>query len=294
MDRALVAQVRRFHRSVTQRVGALDDRYLHRRRPLGEARVLWEIGPDGCDVRTLRTRLGLDSGYVSRLLRGLEADGLVVVSAGPSDRRVRQARLTAKGRKERAILDRRSDELAWSYLAPLAPTQRDELVAAMAKVERFLTAGLVAVGPVDPAEPIARHCLGEYFAELNQRFDAGFDPATSLAPGATVFRPPGGLFLVATRGDEPIGCGALKFKGRRPPEIKRMWVASSARGLGVGRRLLQELEAAAIAHGSRFVRLETNRTLSEAINLYRSAGYAEVEAFNDEPYAHHWFEKRLR
>jgi DNA-binding MarR family transcriptional regulator/GNAT superfamily N-acetyltransferase len=294
MDPALVAQVRRFHRSVTQRVGALDDHYLNRRRPLGAARVLWEIGPDGCDVRTLRTRLGLDSGYVSRLLRALEADELVVVTTGPSDRRVRRARLTAKGRKERAILDRRSDELAWSSLAPLAPTQREELVAAMATVERLLTAGLVAVGPVDPADPIARECLGEYFAELNQRFDAGFDPSTSLAPDATVFRPPGGLFLVATRGNEPIGCGALKFQGRRPPEIKRMWVASSARGLGVGRRVLQELEAAATAHGSRLVRLETNRTLSEAINLYRSAGYVEVEAFNDEPYAHHWFEKHLR
>src|SRR6188472_2128716 len=111
MNDAMVAEVRRFNRAVTQRVGALHDQYLARDRSLGEARVLWEIGPDGCDVRALRTRLGLDSGYLSRLLRSLEADGLVVVDAGPTDRRVRHARLTAVGRRERAVLDRRSDDL---------------------------------------------------------------------------------------------------------------------------------------------------------------------------------------
>ena len=293
MDAGLVAQVRRFHRSVTQRIGALEDHYLHRGRPLGEARVLWEIGPDGCDVRALRSRLGLDSGYLSRLLRSLEADGLVVVNARPADRRVRLARLTAAGRRERAVLDRRSDELAWSCLAPLAPEQREELVGAMAQVERLLTAGLVEVRPTDPAEPAAVHCLREYFAELNQRFDAGFDPARSLAPDAGEFRPPTGLFLGATLREEPVGCGALRFHDCAPPDIKRMWVAASARGLGIGRRLLQELEAAAGTRSS-VVRLETNRALREAISMYRSAGYVEVEAFNDEAYAHHWFEKDLR
>jgi ribosomal protein S18 acetylase RimI-like enzyme len=72
-----------------------------------------------------------------------------------------------------------------------------------------------------------------------------------------------------------------------------MWVAESARGLGLGRRLLSELEDIAAEHGARAVRLETNRTLAEAISLYRSAGYVEVAAFNDEPYAHHWFEKQI-
>ena len=72
-----------------------------------------------------------------------------------------------------------------------------------------------------------------------------------------------------------------------------MWVAESARGLGIGRRLLGELESRAAANGARVVRLETNRALTEAMSLYRSAGYREVDAFNDEPYAHHWFEKQL-
>jgi ribosomal protein S18 acetylase RimI-like enzyme len=72
-----------------------------------------------------------------------------------------------------------------------------------------------------------------------------------------------------------------------------MWVAATARGLGVGRRLLSELEDRARERGTTHVRLETNKTLKEAGGLYRSAGYDEVAAFNDEPYAHHWFEKRL-
>jgi ribosomal protein S18 acetylase RimI-like enzyme len=98
---------------------------------------------------------------------------------------------------------------------------------------------------------------------------------------------------VATLGGEPIGCGALKFHDGAPAELKRMWVADSARGLGIGRRLLSELEHHADEHGVDTIRLETNKTLVEAIALYRSAGYVEVAAFNDEPYAHHWFEKHL-
>ncbi|HKN93229.1 MAG TPA: MarR family transcriptional regulator, partial [Thermoleophilaceae bacterium] len=132
-----VAQVRRFNRVVTQRVGALDDHFLSRDRPLGEARLLWEIGPDGCEVRALRSRLGLDSGYVSRLLRSLEADGLVTVGQSAHDRRVATAQLTRRGLKERALLDRRSDTLAASLLEPLSDRQRDRLVTAMGEVERL-------------------------------------------------------------------------------------------------------------------------------------------------------------
>jgi ribosomal protein S18 acetylase RimI-like enzyme len=99
---------------------------------------------------------------------------------------------------------------------------------------------------------------------------------------------------VARLSGEPVGCGALKLHGRAPAEVKRMWVSSRARGLGVGRRILEALEQQARERGVRTVRLETNRSLREAIGLYRSAGYAEVRAFNTEPYADHWFSKRLR
>jgi DNA-binding MarR family transcriptional regulator/N-acetylglutamate synthase-like GNAT family acetyltransferase len=289
----MVATVRSFNRTVTQRVGALDDRYLDRRRPLGESRLLWEIGESGCEVRLLRARLGLDSGYVSRLLRRLEAAGLVTVGPGNTDGRVRLARLTPSGRAERDVLDRRSDELARSMLEPLTDSQRQRLVTAMADVERLLAASLIEVDIVDPDHPTAAHCLQEYFAELDRRFETGFDPAGSLPADADEMRPPAGLFLVATLHGEAIGCGALKFHGARPTELKRMWVAPTARGLGAGRRILGELERRALEHGSRTIRLETNGSLVEAIAMYRSSGYREVDRFNDEPYAHHWFEKRL-
>ncbi|HYJ70419.1 MAG TPA: helix-turn-helix domain-containing GNAT family N-acetyltransferase [Nocardioidaceae bacterium] len=289
-----VAQVRRFNRLVTQRVGALDDHYLARDRPLGEARLLWEIGVDGCDVRTLRSRLALDSGYLSRLLRSLESAGLVTVGAGAHDKRVRTARLTPSGAAERAVLDRRSDELATSLLDPLDETQQGQLVASMATVSRLLTAGAMTYAVADPSTPPAQHCLREYFAELDRRFDVGFDPVRSTVPDAAAFVPPSGALVVASLWSEPLGCGGLLWQEDGSAYIKRMWIDPSARGLGIGRRLLSELEALAARHGCETVRLETNRSLTEAIGLYRSAGYVEVEPFNDEPYAHHWFAKRLR
>jgi DNA-binding MarR family transcriptional regulator/GNAT superfamily N-acetyltransferase len=293
MDRTMVERVRRFNRTVTQRVGALEESFLSRDRPLGQARLLWEIGPHGCEVRSLRSRLDLDSGYLSRLLRSLEADGLVTVDPDHTDGRVRTARLTAAGRAERSELDHRSDELAESVLGPLTERQRGRLVEAMGEVERLLVASMVRVEVTDPAQPGARACLRAYFAELSDRFDAGFDPGRSISASEAELRPPAGLMLVATLHGDPVGCGALKFHPGAAAELKRMWVSAEVRGLGLGRRLLAELEALASAHGAAAVRLETNRSLAEAIALYRSAGYREVAAFNDEPYAQHWFEKPL-
>ncbi|MFD3438630.1 GNAT family N-acetyltransferase [Streptomyces sp. NPDC058685] len=293
MDGTQIGQVRRFNRTVTERVGALQDHYLGRDRPIGEARLLWEIDDRGQDVRRLRERLGLDSGYVSRLLRSLEAAGLVTVEPQPRDRRVRTVRLTDAGRVERAVLDGRSDELAGCMLEPLSPAQRGRLVAAMAEVDRLLTAATVTLDAVDPDGPDARGCLRSYVTELQERFDNGFDPARSLLPDAGELRSPQGLFLVARMHGEPIGCAGLKLPAGAPAEIKRMWVAPRARGLGLGRRFLAELEKRAVRHGCGVLRLDTNKALDAAIGLYHSAGFEEVPAFNDEPYAHHWFEKRI-
>jgi GNAT superfamily N-acetyltransferase len=159
--------------------------------------------------------------------------------------------------------------------------------------ETQLSAGLVEVGVEDPGSAAARFCLESYFAELDTRFDSGFDPGQSISADPAELTAPAGLLLVARLRGEPIGCGALKLPPGRPAEVKRMWVAASARGLGVGRRILEELERHARERDVAVLRLETNRTLPEAAGLYRSSGYVEVAAFNDEPYAHHWFEKRL-
>jgi len=293
VDRRAVRQVRAFNRTVAERIGALNEEFLGRGRPMGESRTLWEIGVDGAEVRELRARLGLDSGYLSRVLRSLEADGLISIQASPEDGRVRQARLTTAGRAERAELDRRSDAVASSFLSPLDDRQRTRLVAAMSEVERLLRASMVSMALEDPTTPDARWCIEQYFAELQTRFDAGFDPARSISAAEHELVPPAGVLLVARLREQPIGCGALKFHAAEPTELKRMWVAPEARGLGLGRRMLRELERLAQDAGASVVRLETNRALGEAIQLYRSSGYREVPAFNDEPYAHHWFEKRL-
>jgi DNA-binding MarR family transcriptional regulator/GNAT superfamily N-acetyltransferase len=293
MDVEAVSRIRRFNRIVTRRVGALDDHFLSRDRPLGEARLLWEIGPDGCDVRILRSRLGLDSGYLSRLLRSLETAGLVAVEPGRHDKRVRTARLTPAGVTERAVLDRRSDDLAASFLEPLDESRRRRLVDAMTTVARLLTTSAVQVAVVDPGSPPARHCLREFVAEMDRRFDTGYDPVTGTVPDAGEFRPPTGAFLVASLWEEPVGCGGLLLHDDEAADIKRVWVDEAARGLGVGRRLMSELEDLALRNGRSVARLETNRVLTEAMTLYRSAGYVEVEPFNDERYAHFWFRKSL-
>jgi ribosomal protein S18 acetylase RimI-like enzyme/DNA-binding MarR family transcriptional regulator len=296
MERELVAAVRRFNRTVTQRVGALDDEYMARGRPLAQARLLWEIGPGGAEVAVLRARLGLDSGYLSRLLRSLENDGLVTV--GPADRaggdgRVRVAALTASGRAEWTELDKRSDGLAWSILEPLTARRRERLTAAMAEVERLLMASMVVIEPCAPSDPRARACLRAYGRDVARRFDDGFDPALSTPVKEEQLTPPAGVFLLATLNSEPVGCGAVKLHAGAPAEIKRVWVADSVRGLGIGRRMLSELEEYAAERGWSAVRLDTNRNLTEAIALYRSAGYHEIAPYNTERYAHHWFEKRL-
>jgi DNA-binding MarR family transcriptional regulator len=293
MDSEQIGCLRRFNRAFTRRIGALEDSFLDRGRPLGEARLIYEIGPEGGEIRALRARLGLDSGYMSRLLRSLESQGLVTGMPGSADGRVRRVALTEAGRREREELDRRSDAFAESVLAPLAPAHRERLVAAMAEVERLMQAAAIVIAPEPPDSADARACLDAYFRELALRFESGFDPSRGISADPAELTPPAGAFLLARLDGRPLGCGALKAKAGGIGEVKRMWVAAEARGLGLGRRLLATLEDQARSLGLATLRLETNRSLEEAQALYRRCGYREVAAFNDEPYAHHWFEKTL-
>jgi GNAT superfamily N-acetyltransferase len=156
-----------------------------------------------------------------------------------------------------------------------------------------LTSAAVEITPVDPEHPDAQHCLAEYVEELNRRSERVFDPTVGATALPHEVRPPAGQFFVAYLHGEAIGCGAVKHHADAPTEIKRMWIAPRARGLGLGRRLLEKLEACALAKGARVAHIETSAVLAEAISLYRSAGWVEVPPFNDEPFADHWFEKQL-
>ena len=288
-----VALVRSFNRTVTERIGALEESFLGRDRPLGASRLLWQVGEDGADLQELRDRLGLDSGYASRLVRRLEDEDLVIVEACPHDRRRRRLRLTAAGTAEVRELDRLSDLAAAALLEGVPAGRRGRLLAAVAEVERSLRATLVDIAVENPRHPDIVHCFSRYADELDARFDGGFDAGRSISADPEELTPPAGYCLVARLWGRPVGCGALKLHGAAPAELKRMWVDPGSRGLGVGQRLLDTLERLASENGVRVLHLETNRALGEAIEMYRRAGYKEVAPFNDEPHAHHWFEKPL-
>lgn len=290
MSNEQIEQVRSFNRVVSQRIGALEANYLGRGRPLGQARLLFEIGEKGSDLRLLRERLGLDSGYLSRLVSSLQKQDLIALSVDAGDRRRRRATLTAKGLEERAAYDTLSHGLAASLLRPLNETQRARLTNAMKEIKILLTAASVTIDDVSAASAEARACLTAYFDELAMRFENGFDPDA----GTSADQPAAPLaFLVARHQGEPVGCGALYRLDGKSAEIKRMWVAPRSRGLGLARRLLAALEAKARDHGFSRLCLDTNRALGEAQSLYRRSGYHEIARYSDNPYADFWFEKTL-
>jgi DNA-binding MarR family transcriptional regulator/GNAT superfamily N-acetyltransferase len=260
---------------------------------LAEARLIFEISADGADVRALRCKLGLDSGYLSRLLQSLTTQGLIAVTKGDDDGRRRNVSLTRKGSAERAAYDRLSDNLAESMLDPLDASEQSRLLAAMGEVERLIRAASVKVAAESPDTADARFCLSTYFRELAARFENGFDARTDDHADIEDMTPPSGLFVIARLDGDAVGCGGFKRVDKATGEIKRVWTAPSARGIGVARRMLRTLEAAAREKGLKTLRLDTNRALTEAHALYRSEAYREVARFNDNPYAHHWFEKRL-
>jgi DNA-binding MarR family transcriptional regulator len=276
--------LRRFNRTYTQRIGALDESFLGTGRPLNVSRLLFEIGPDGATVRELRDLLDLDSGYLTRLLRRLTDDGLVDVHPDPADRRRRVATLTAAGTRSWRELDDRSEELARRLVAPLTDRQRARLTDALATADLLVRAATIHLREVDPGDPVAREAAGLYFAELDRRFPDGFDPGEPDQ---------GGTFLLATSAGRPVAYGGVRALSAETGEIKRMWVDDGWRGAGLGSRMLRELEALAGRLGHTRVVLDTNGTLVEAIAMYARTGYTPIERYNDNPYAEAWFEKSL-
>jgi DNA-binding MarR family transcriptional regulator/GNAT superfamily N-acetyltransferase len=302
-----VAVVRRFNRSYTQRIGVLEDSFLGMGMPLGPARLLFEIGvapattQGPLTTQALRERLALDSGYLSRLLRRLEKDGLIDVTPDPGDRRRRQVGLTETGRDRWKELERRSDDQARMIVDPLTERQRERLAQALSEADLLVRAATVTFEPVDPASPTARDVIGRYFAEIGRRF--GFDPSGETEKDALLLAPPTGVFVVALSDGEPVACGGLQtiaplvdgplVDGHSIAELKRMWVHDDWRGAGLGSRLLRHLEDQARDLGHDTARLDTNAALTEAIGMYQRAGYRAIDRYNDNPWATHFFKKCL-
>ncbi|MBB4193332.1 DNA-binding MarR family transcriptional regulator/GNAT superfamily N-acetyltransferase [Rhizobium aethiopicum] len=286
-----VARVRRFNRAVTSEVGALDTSFLGRGRPLGAARVLNSIGRGQSDVAAIRDYLGLDSGLMSRLLRALEEEGLIETIPNDRDARRRITRLTSTGECEFQAYEALSNAQAEAFLA--RHRRPDELLRAMDIVACSLRRDQIVLEEKDPRHDDARYCLNEYYGELARRFDKGFDVSLSRDPDAKDMIRPRGAFLVAMSDGLPIGCVGLKGSGGEVAEIKRLWVAPSARGLGMAKRLMSAAETIARELSIRLLRLDTNSALAEAQQLYRGTGWTEIERFNDDPYPDTFFEKSL-
>ncbi|WP_417672306.1 bifunctional helix-turn-helix transcriptional regulator/GNAT family N-acetyltransferase [Roseibium sp.] len=286
-----ISRFRRFSRAVTTEVGALDTSFLGRGRPLGAARVLNAIGHGRTDVAVLRTYLGLDSGLMSRLLRSLEEEGLITLTPDVEDARKRCAKLTAKGQTEFSEYERLSDERAQTILARHAHPKA--LLAAMDLIASALGKEQWLLVEMDPRDPESLSCLEQYYAELNSRFDTGFDVKRSADPDAEDMLAPRGCFLVCFSDDLPIGCVGLKGTDKGYAEIKRLWVSPAARGLGMAKRLMSEIEGRAKALGMSLLRLDTNSKLPEAVKLYQTSGWTEIDRFNDDPYPDYFFEKAL-
>ena len=149
----------------------------------------------------------------------------------------------------------------------------------------------IDVAPPDSAD--ARWCIDRYFDELASRIGGDFDRTRTHQVDDSEITPPNGFILIARIDGRPVGCAALKLRDGVTGEIKRMWVDASVRGQGIARALLERLESMARENGLSALRLDSNGELKEAHALYRSSGYHDIERFNDEPYAHHWFGKSL-
>jgi len=291
MEQSPISRYRRFSRAVTRQVGALDQSFLGRGRPLGSARVLNAIGQGRCDIADIRAYLGLDSGLTSRLLRGLEDEGLIETRTHPDDRRRRIVGLTEAGRAEFEAYEDLSDTAADRFLS--AHPNRDALLEAMDFIATAMNRDAVTIDRADPTSDAALYCLERYYDELARRFEEGFDVSLSCDPEASDMVPPRGAFLVALSDGLPIACVGLKGNGSTLGELKRLWVAPDARGAGMGQRMMEAIEAEARALCMETLRLDTNRALPEAYELYKRNGWTEIDRFNDDPYPDFFFEKRL-
>ena len=286
-----ISRIRRFNRAITRETGVLDQSFLGRGRPLGPARVLNAIGAGHSDLEDLRRYLGLDKTVLSRYLAGLQKDGLLDLVPAPSDGRRRRARLTEAGAQEYAAYEALSNTQAQSLLD--RHPRPEALLAAMDLIASALGRDEVQIVPADPTDARAITCLEAYYAELAARFDQGFDVSLSADPEAADMRPPRGTFLLALSDGLPLGCVGLKGTDKGYGEIKRLWISPAARGMGLARRLMAEVEAAARDLGIDLLRLDTNSALPEAVALYQNSGWTEIERFNDDPYPDYFFEKAV-
>jgi DNA-binding MarR family transcriptional regulator/GNAT superfamily N-acetyltransferase len=287
-----IARLRRFNRVVTREIGALDTSYLGRGRPLGVARVLHLIRPGGTDVAEIRSRLGLDTGLLSRTLRSLQGEGLIHLATDASDRRRRIVHLTPAGQAEWQVYENLGHAKAQHVLDRASPRQQ-AVIDAMDLIATVMLRDEIDIRDADPDEAAAIHCLQAYYALLQTSIpDITSGMLTLPLSDAPRYRPPHGAFLIAWSDDLPIGTVSLRPLEPGIAEVKRLWVDPMARGQGLARRLMRAIEDRARNMGFSSVRLDTNSALTAAVALYRATGWVDIAPYTSPP-ANVWMAKRL-
>jgi DNA-binding MarR family transcriptional regulator/GNAT superfamily N-acetyltransferase len=285
-----VRQVRAFNRFYTRRIGVLEEGLLHSPFSLTEARVLFELAAgEVTDAAGLARELGLDPGYLSRILHGFRRQRLIASRANRHDRRRRRLELTVAGRAAFAELDRRSQEETGALLRPLPPAERDRLLAALQTVERVLGAPpppaptflLREPRPGDLGWVVQRHGA-VYAAEYG--WDARFEALVAgvVADFVAHFDPRRDRGWIAEREGENVGSVFVVRQSDAVAKLRLLLVEPSARGHGLGARLVDECIRFARSAGYRTLTLWTNDVLHAARRIYEAAGFRLVRR---EPHA---------
>ncbi len=276
-----IAAMRRFNRFYTRRIGVLDEGHLHSGFSLAEVRVLYELANRRDPTATgLGRDLALDAGYLSRMLRGFESRGLVERVASPADARVQLLRLTDGGRATFAELDERANADVAALLHTLGDEQRRRVVDALGTVESLLDPRaepdppyvLRAPRPGDYGWVVQRH--GVLYAQefgWDERFEA---LVAEVIAGFVRNRDPAWeRCWIAERGGQNVGCVFVVRKSDTVAQLRLLLVEPSARGLGLGKRLVRECTSFAREKGYRSIVLWTNSVLETARHIYQAEGY---------------------
>lgn len=284
-------RIRRLNRILSRQSGALNQSFLGRGRPLNAARVLWSLSQGKSEVSDIRADLELDSGLMSRLLRSLEEDGLIEVRAGEKDARKRTVTFTQAGREEFAVYDKLSDDVAAKVLANYDAQQK--LLEAVDLVASVYGRDHIEIIEVDPEDKRFVDCTQSFAREVTEELNIPFSLEKTGTTDLSTLRPPKGICLLALSEDMPVGSVSVKAHADAEGEVKRMWIHPSARGLGLSTRMMRQLEDHARSFGMTRLVLDTNGKLTAALGLYQKSGWSEIERYNDNPYAQHFFEKWL-